>query len=90
MATYRLRDTTGDDLSVIEHLAPNFEVGDVVRLPDGREVAVHQRPPALPDDRGVHRRGQAVGRVRAERRAAPVRVRQPVTRFLFIRWSQHW
>jgi hypothetical protein len=32
-------------------------------------VAVHQRPPALRDDRGVHRRKRAVCRVRAERRA---------------------
>jgi hypothetical protein len=40
MATYRLRDTTGDDLDVIGHPAPNFEVGDVVRLPDGREALV--------------------------------------------------
>jgi hypothetical protein len=27
--TYRLHDTTGDDLGVIEHLAPNIEPGDV-------------------------------------------------------------
>ena len=43
MATYRLRDATGDDLGVIEHPAPNVEAGDVVMLPDGREALVSAR-----------------------------------------------
>jgi hypothetical protein len=33
---YRLHDTTGDDLGLIEHFAPNLEPGDVVVLADGR------------------------------------------------------
>ena len=33
--SYRLRDTTGDDLGLIEHPAPNVEPGDVVGLPTG-------------------------------------------------------
>ena len=36
MPTYRLDDTTGDDLGLLEHPAPNVEPGDVVVLPDGR------------------------------------------------------
>ena len=38
MPTYRLHDTTGDDLGVIEHPAPNLEPGDVVVIPDEREA----------------------------------------------------
>ena len=40
MPTYRLHDTTGDDLGLLEHPAPNVEPGDVVVLPDGREALV--------------------------------------------------
>jgi len=43
MALYRLRDTTGEDLGLIEHPAPNVEAGDVVMLPDGREALVSAR-----------------------------------------------
>ncbi len=38
--TYRLHDTTGDDLGVSEHPAPSVEPGDVVVLEDGREALV--------------------------------------------------
>jgi hypothetical protein len=41
---YRLHDTTGDDLGLIEHPAPNVEPGDVVVLADGREAADQTRP----------------------------------------------
>jgi hypothetical protein len=41
--TYRLHDTTGGDLGVIEHPAPNVEPGDVVMLEDGREALVTAR-----------------------------------------------
>ena len=40
---YRLHDTTGDDLGLIEHPAPNVEPGDVVVLADGREALVTAR-----------------------------------------------
>lgn len=43
MPTYRLHDTTGDDLGTVEHPAPNVEPGDVVVLPDGREAIVVAR-----------------------------------------------
>jgi hypothetical protein len=43
MFEYRLHDTTGDDLGLIEHPAPNVEPGDVVVLPDGREALVTAR-----------------------------------------------
>ena len=46
--TYRLHDTFGDDLGLIEHLAPNVEPGDVVVLPDGREALVTARVGAEP------------------------------------------
>jgi len=36
MPTYRIHDTTGDDLGTVEHPAPNVEPGDVVMLVDGR------------------------------------------------------
>jgi hypothetical protein len=35
---YRLHDTTGDDLGVVEHPAPNVEPGDVLFLGDRREA----------------------------------------------------
>lgn len=38
MPTYRIHDTTGDDLGHVEHPAPNVEPGDVVTLEDGREA----------------------------------------------------
>lgn len=41
--SYRIHDTTGDDLGTVEHPAPNVEPGDVVMLPDGREVLVTAR-----------------------------------------------
>jgi len=41
--TYRLHDTTGDDLGLIEHPAPNIEPGDVVMLADRREALVTAR-----------------------------------------------
>ena len=41
--TYRRHDTTGDDLGLIEHPAPNVEPGDVVMLDDGREALVTAR-----------------------------------------------
>lgn len=43
MPTYRLHDTTGDDLGLIEHSAPNLEPGDVAVLADGREALVTAR-----------------------------------------------
>ena len=43
MPIYRLHDTTGDDLGLLEHPAPNVEPGDVVVLPDGREALVTSR-----------------------------------------------
>ena len=41
--TYRLHDTTGEGLGLIEHPAPNVEPGDVVMLPDGRVALVTAR-----------------------------------------------
>ena len=41
---HRLHDTTGDDLGLIEHPAPNVEPGDVLMLADGREVLVANLP----------------------------------------------
>jgi hypothetical protein len=46
--TYHLFDTTGDDLGLIEHPAPNLEPGDVVVLPDGRDALVTSRVDAKP------------------------------------------
>jgi hypothetical protein len=40
MRTYRVHDSTGDDLGVIEHPAPNVESGDLVVLASGREALV--------------------------------------------------
>jgi hypothetical protein len=41
---YRLHDTTGEDLGLLEHPAPNLEPGDVVVLADGREADDERRP----------------------------------------------
>ena len=46
--TYRLHDTTGDDLGLIEHPAPNVEPGDEVIVPDRREALVIARVEAQP------------------------------------------
>lgn len=43
MYLYRLHDTTGDDLGLIEHPAPNVEPGDVAMLADGREALITAR-----------------------------------------------
>jgi hypothetical protein len=44
MPTYRLRDDeTGEDLGILDHPAPNVEVGDLVLLADGREAVVTAR-----------------------------------------------
>ena len=43
MSIYRLHDTTGDDLGLLEHPAPNLEPGDVVALADGRDAVVTAR-----------------------------------------------
>ena len=40
---YRLHDTTGDELGLLEHPAPNLEAGDVVVTRDGREALVTAR-----------------------------------------------
>jgi len=45
---YRLHDTSGDDLGLLEHPAPNLEPGDVVVLADGREAIVTARVEAEP------------------------------------------
>jgi hypothetical protein len=36
-------DETGEDLGILDHPAPNVEVGDLVLLADGREVVVTAR-----------------------------------------------
>jgi hypothetical protein len=48
VAIYRLHDTTGDDLGLLEHPAPNLEPGDVVVVADGREAIVTARVEAEP------------------------------------------
>jgi hypothetical protein len=48
MSIYRLHDTTGEDLGLLEHPAPNLEPGDVVVLVDGREGVVTARVEAEP------------------------------------------
>ncbi len=48
MPEYRLHDTTGDDLGLIEHPAPNVEPGDVAVLLDGRQALVTARVEAQP------------------------------------------
>jgi hypothetical protein len=45
---YRLPDTAGDDLSLVEHSAPNLEPGDVVVVAHGREAVVMARVEAEP------------------------------------------
>jgi hypothetical protein len=45
---YRLRDTAGDELGLLEHPAPNLEPGDVVVVADGREAIVTARVEAEP------------------------------------------
>ena len=45
---YRLHDTSGEDLGLLEHPAPNLELGDVVVIPDGREALVTARVEAEP------------------------------------------
>jgi hypothetical protein len=45
---YRLHDTTGDDLGLLEHPAPNLESGDVIVLADGQEAVVTTRVEAEP------------------------------------------
>jgi hypothetical protein len=45
---YRLHDTTGDDLGLLEHPAPNLEPGEVVVVADGRETIVTARVEAEP------------------------------------------
>ena len=40
---YRLHDTTGDELGLLEHPAPNLEPRDVVVTPDGREALATAR-----------------------------------------------
>ena len=50
MAIYRIHDTTGEDLGVLEHPAPNLESGDVVVLTDGREGLVTAGVEAEPDN----------------------------------------
>jgi len=40
VAIYRLHDTAGDDLGLLEHPAPNLEPGDVVVVSDRREAIV--------------------------------------------------
>jgi hypothetical protein len=44
----RLHDTTGEDLGLLEHPAPNLEPSDVVVLADGREAIVTARVEAEP------------------------------------------
>jgi urease accessory protein UreE len=43
VSIYRLHDTTGEDLGLLEHPAPNLEPGDVVVVADGREAVVTAR-----------------------------------------------
>ena len=48
MPIERLHDTTGEDLGLLEHPAPNLEPGDVVVVADGREALVTARVEAEP------------------------------------------
>jgi hypothetical protein len=61
MSIYRLHDTTGEDLGLLEHPAPNLEPGDVVVLLDGREGVVTARVEAKPGwgATGRHARGSS-------------------------------
>jgi hypothetical protein len=47
VSIYRLHDTTGGDLGLLEP-APNLEPGDVVVVADGREAVVTARVEAEP------------------------------------------
>ena len=48
MPVYRVQDTTGDDLGLFQHPAPNVARGDVVVIDDGREGLVIARVGAKP------------------------------------------
>ena len=48
MSVCRVHDTTGDDLGLLEHPAPNLEPGDVLVVADGREAIVTARVEAEP------------------------------------------
>ena len=37
---FRLIDTAGSEIGVVTHTAADVEIGDTVRLPDGRPVEV--------------------------------------------------
>ncbi len=43
MPLYRVHATTGEDLDLLEHPAPNLEPGDVLVFADGREGVVTAR-----------------------------------------------
>lgn len=43
MPSYRIHDTTRDDVGTVEHPAPECRTGDVVVLEDGREALVTAR-----------------------------------------------
>jgi hypothetical protein len=57
MPTYRIHDTAGDDLGLVEHPAPNLEPGDVVVLADGREALVTARVETQPGPLACASRG---------------------------------
>ncbi len=57
MPIYRLHDTTGDDLGLLEHPAPNIDPGVVVVVAGGREAIATARVEAEP------RWGQLVARL---------------------------
>lgn len=57
-STYRLHDTFGDDLGLLEHPAPNLEPGDVVVLADGREALVTARVETSGGSRRCSRRSR--------------------------------
>jgi hypothetical protein len=42
MSMYRVHDTAGEDVGLLEHPAPNLEPGDVVVVADGREAIVRR------------------------------------------------
>ena len=83
--TYRVHDTTGDDLGLMEHPAPNVEPSDVVMLSDEREVLVTSqskpsmaRAPILLAVRGSCRGDRRATQmpayaIRRHRRAIPAR-----------------
>jgi hypothetical protein len=44
MPVYRLRDDeSGEDIGILEHPAPNVDVGDILLLADNREAIVTAR-----------------------------------------------